>query len=188
MTNLSERPKYSKLPKRVSLHSKDTLSCSLHFSDLHWCVHDCVRVCVWVPACLCVRGTGCLFCLPLSIAQSCPLLSQQRKEPRPFGPSLVYVCGVSFSWDFRTHPSSLLTQNILFYKIFWCVCVWVHMHSSILIWEHPVFVNTLMLFRQRIFTFTTYRITLIRCLRGGLWGHTYINECGTQGQYWMHIF
>lgn len=93
------------------------------FSPLFWPAMGCVSVCVCVPACLCVRGTGCLFCLPLSIALSCPLLSQQRKEPRPCGLSLVYVCGVSFSWDFRIHPCYLLTQNLLIYKIFSCTSV-----------------------------------------------------------------
>lgn len=105
-------------------HSKANIPCPVLSTFLTCnglCVCVCVSVCV--SQCLCVRGTGCLFCLPLSIALSCPLLSQQRKEPRPCGLSLVYVCGVSFSWDFRIHPCYLLTQNLLIYKIISCTSV-----------------------------------------------------------------
>lgn len=94
-------------------HSKANIPCPVLPTSLT-CTGVCVCVCV--TARLCVRGKGCLFCLPLSIALSCPLLLQQRKEPRPSGLGLVYLCGVSLSWDSRSHLCSLLHKKYLFTK------------------------------------------------------------------------
>lgn len=47
-----------------------------------------------VSLCVCVGG-GCLFCLPLSIAVSCPFLSQLKKGATPLRPwPSVCVCAV----------------------------------------------------------------------------------------------
>ena len=54
----------------------------------------CVCVCVCMRVCVCVWGGG-LFCLPLSIAVSCPFLSQLKKGATPLRPwPSVCVCAV----------------------------------------------------------------------------------------------
>lgn len=85
--HLSRRPKVSTLYMSVSVQNKHSFHLARVF-ELPWpavllqCVCTCVCVWFWGRA---------LFCLPLSIAVSCPFLSQHRKEPHPLGPGLVYV-------------------------------------------------------------------------------------------------
>lgn len=66
-----------------------------------------VAVCV----CPCVLE-GCLFCLPLCIALSCPFLSQLEKGTTPLRPRpCVSVCVASVSWDFGTSIAVTVPQQ-----------------------------------------------------------------------------
>lgn len=95
--------------------------CLLCFPDLRYCC--CVCVCV----CPCVWE--CLFCLPLSIAVSCPFLSQLEKGTTPLRPwPSVCVCvafrslGILGSYC-SLCSSAIATQHQIHIPLH-IICIW----------------------------------------------------------------